>query len=62
MNAMLDPSIVAARIQGCADSAHGTAAALERIAASSQGCLNTFAMFYQSYARFFFSWAMAVEK
>src|SRR5690349_4288116 len=37
MNAILDPRIVAARIQGCAASQQGAAVRPERIAASSQG-------------------------
>jgi hypothetical protein len=52
MKAMLDPKIVAAKIQGRARGAHGAAAGLANITASSHGCLNICVMFLIDYHRF----------
>jgi len=43
MKAMLDPSIVAAKIHGAAAREHGTTTGLDLITPSSHGCLKVFA-------------------
>jgi hypothetical protein len=45
MKAMLDPKIVAAKIQGSAAGGHGAAAGLDLITPSSHGCSKIFPMF-----------------
>jgi hypothetical protein len=42
---MLDPKIVAAKIQGSDAGAHGTPAGLDLITPSSQGCSKIFPIF-----------------
>jgi hypothetical protein len=44
MKAMLEPKIVAARIQGSDARAHGETVTPDLITPSSQGCLKIFAM------------------
>jgi hypothetical protein len=44
MKAMLDPKMVAAKIQGSDTAAHGTALGPARMTPSSHGCVKIFAM------------------